>query len=682
MQPKSKKINLKFEHIIHQDDWYDPGVQFVAEAMRRAESVIAAEPEDFRDDMTTELLKEFNERWQHRETLVTVTGRIYIEDPGFAGVVPEEWGDAHEDQWGTWFNVQNAQLVSQGVSVWTGNTAVETEEQPDARLGYGFTIPGDDSDDNDCPYFLAFPEEVLTQFEVPSDEAIDFRLHSQLPEIMQAIDAAITPGAANSYRQLVRLTQTLETLDLKDITNDQQEWLALYIFDRIGFDLKWQYIARVQGQILLEDRGHTEPAVIAEPYEFNSLITALTLVRAEGQSHAEPILVLEVPTDRDADDTVRSYVSVPMRSLQGLRTTQPQRSFAELVHSARLEKIRPAIVDAAKLILDNPYDDEELGLEEQYYRSLTAFDRLRRQQEALDDAIALVKRVKENTYDNIEAVTADANAAVGQVNELLAQADLFGAGLRVEGSGAFIPNLVVKQAGETTFEIGLSPESPTLVSVPMFEFNGTLSHVQSSYVSHESDDEEYYTIDVCFVVDDTNSTNVAFRVPPSIALARAQVSRSILVPMTAPASVRVHAFDVAEARHTRLTEFNASRRGQPIAALMKRLDQALHHSASTGYENLRHLDIIQRIGHEIETGSDPDSTMSTLEALFSDKPFVIVGGTIYRESGREVAEIQGRVVGVSKESPFIDEQGAFLVVAMSGEELCYVEMTTIASFRF
>lgn len=701
MYSERDQTNLLFRELIERDAAYDPKITLLREVMRAAEQEIASDPEYRKDIRKSPTFDQLVAEWEFTESLVEMSGKIYIEDPDFAGGVPEEWGDARSDVYGTWFNVPKTQFVSVGPYPVEDTTRTdsndEDEDRPEDdkssapfRLGYGMILPedADAESSEEIVAFYALPEDVTTDFLRPSLTAVDYRLHERYPDELAQIDAAIPVGSSNITRSIHKLREVLPTLTIKD--PDEVIWLSEYIWNRLGTDRQWPYVALLDKLVVLEDvANEPEQIILHEPLEQCAYISGIALTQDDEIAGLGGVVTFDLAAGLDSEKEIEAKLYAPLESVQSIRSLRPRRSLSEQIKAVRIEKLRAHI---HKSIAETAFsmgesgdenDAAELELDElPHLHRETLYKRLSKKNSMLREVIKQTAEARKHLYDDKTSAEKDCITLVEQIAQKFEEAELYGEILSAAGETVLRPNI--------EHEINERGAELRFLSEPLFVNGGQLDTFKGALLSviprlegiPSSDDEQQmqYRINPMLLLDDStgismNGANDAFS---------AIVMRRTHAPIADGITELKHIQFERLHEHFETYKELKQRDDLPsieLVQILQKLDRALYHETSTGFTTLRHTKQFHAVADKITALEMDDLAIDAFAQLFTEGQALTVGGIESTAEGDLPAMVSGEFAGIVRDSPYTDRERLSIVLRI-GSAQRYLPVDAIETFLF
>lgn len=683
MSEKKREIREAFEQLMRQDESYDPAIEQTEIAIRDAEERLNNDKYRTQEDVFEEL-DALNENWVHYSTLVTMSGRVYLEEPAYEGLVPDSWKEARQDERGTWYDVEDETLESRGIVV----TYENTDEEAKVRFGYGLTLPYMD-DDDELP-FVVFPGDVSARFLEPSFDAIKLKLHRDFPELMTKINKAIRPASKDVTRQLERLNKIASSIDLVSFDDEQRAWVIQYIYDRLNLDTEWQSIVRVQGEIGAEEDGDFEHLEFEEPYEFTGVIDDVIISDSSMNSGAEFHLAMRVPPSRRSDDGVVSRVMIPLSSLESIRSTRPNKTIIEQLRQKSIEKLSEVAVSQTVVMKV----DDKLQAEASSEKQVTRYEKLALKQAAILDIFAMVKKANEEIFDNRDDAAAQAKYLHSQIDTVLRNEELYGMIVKV-GGGVHAPNVGVTRPSEASFTFELNTELSIIQTDPTKPIEGIITKlypaIEPVYDEDSDDDDDDdpvgYSPIVQLIIEDPRKPSAEFiPVMSDMVLNKIEVTQRYIADIDGTREVNLRDYTNMMSRIERLEEYKKDQPREAAVKLLHKLDKALNNTNDDpeSLTELKKVDLLWSLADEIEHAKNPDNLASAIEGLFIDRPYIEVQG-VSSSSTERVAQdrlVKGQIMGISLKHPLYEDPAPYLTIQTPDGTMHYVDMALIRQFRF
>ena len=667
---------------MRQDESYDPAIEQMELAIKDAEENLNSDKYRAHEDVI-EYLDALNENWEHHFTSVTLSGRVYLEEPSYEGLLPDTWDEVHKDEHGIWYNVEDETLESRGIVY----TYENTDEDARVRFGYGFALP--DMDDDDEVPFVVFPGDVSAKFLEPSSDAIKLKLHRDFPEIMAKFDKAIRPASINLTHQLQRLEKIAPSIDMLNFDDEQRIWVIQYIYDRLDMDTDWQSIARIQGEIGVEEDGAFEHVTFEEPYEFTGVIDGIMISDSSTHSGVEFHLAIRVPPSRLAHDSVVSRVMVPLSSLESIRSTRPDKTIVEQLRQKSIEKLSEVAV--LQTVVMNIDDKLQKGTNSE--RRVARYEKLTLKQAVILDIFAMVKKANSEIFDNRDDAAAHAKYLYSQVDTVLRNEELYGMIVKV-GGGVHMPNVSVTRSSEASFAFELNTEHSIIQTDPNKPIEGIITKLYPAIepvYDEDSDDDDNdpvgYRPLVQLIIEDPRRPSAEFiPVMPDMVLSKVEVTQHYIADIDGTREINLRDYTNMMSRIERLEEYKKDQPREAAVKLLHKLDKALNNTNDDpgSLTELKKVDLLWSLADEIEHAKNPDNLASAIEGIFIDKPYIEVQG-VSSSSTEQVAQdrlVKGQIMGISLKHPLHEDPAPYLTIQTPDGTMHYVDMALISKFRF
>lgn len=676
--------------MIENDKAYDPGLETLQEAMRITEAELNSAP--YRDNpRECPSYGHLCRVWEFYGSAVDIAGKVYIVDADYSHTVPDTWEMGGTDEYGTWFSVPKTTFVSTGINAVTATEeGVDGVEEGKCRVGYSLMFPEDidAGDEEDIPGFFAFPEEVIPEFQRLSAAAINYRLHTGHPEIMQRIDAALPPESANMTRKLHRLRDVLADIEMSDET--EIDWLGHYIIARLKGDTTWPYIAQLSQEIGLSDaQGETEKITLEAPLEQYVRVESFALSYTPEVKGLKGILVLAVAPGRQSNDEDNAEkIYVPLESVDNLRSVRPRRSLREQLEAQRIEKIKAVtmarITERLLEISSEPTAEtpDVAEVKAPHVHRETRFERLARQQKALADIEQLVGHSRMMVYRDREEALADTHVLAQQIATIIRGAELFSVTLSAMGDGLMRPEVTYSQSG-TGFSV--AAETDSVIPVNPFETRtGPLMSVVPQLERLPDDGTPpMYRHNPLLLLGNPGVHLGRNGVP--VPLATASVFESTLVPIAnVTSTTEVAAYRVLRGRvelFEKLRE-RPDARSQSLADKLTRLERALYNETHGAFTGLRKVKRIQEIAAEIMAEDTDELALAAFSSLFANDQVLILAGLLSTDKGDVETQIRGKFVGLVTDHPYTDHPRLSFVLVTNDNVCRYFPADGIKGLAF
>lgn len=623
------------------------------------------------DAMTDEEIaartRELHEQWPHVGDEAQVSGLLstYEVSADVLAQLTERWGEPKDDGLFLSFQVQDARLISTGIA---GFRQVEPDTPSCLQMFYSYL------DVDTGAKLVGRPIESTAKFDDLSLEAIDVYLREQCPDVMEAVEEALSPTTRNPTLKLHRLRKVLESLDASGWSDAKVEWLRRYTEASLDFDQEWPYLVRFMGSAVIDEPGFHRKPDFDDPFEFWGKYMGFWLEKTKEGRNLHGSIHFQSPH--------QSNESIPLASIIRVQSMVQQQSIGEQIKSGRGYDEIPA---RAHRTTPKATIVEHNGTPPRH-------EMLAARQRVLDTIQEQAVEAKKTVYETKEeAMQACKVFAVTAMQELYAH-NIMGAMLEINGPEVFGMDSQPMSSWSTT-----EREYLTMGTQIRFENNnffakidpdyivqGTLVDVWPTYNTRYSDGDELYVIYPQFIIEDP-STEI-YTVPGvQPALAELKLTRKISAGLSAGNTIALEEHQRGKRRNQALREFHVSHPDHPATPLFNRLHQALHHLDDDLFLEIDKPEMISSLGELIEQEPD-DATVAailkTSNTLFKNpNEMTLVGDELLEGSYAPTDQVKGILVGIIT-TPSSDEtrqREAWAELEDAANQLHQVRLTSVVS---
>lgn len=678
MFSEKRQTDILFRQLVEKDRSYDPQLAVLKEQMAEAEDQINSSEEFIDGTHESPLFSELCEAWEFDNSLARVSGKVYIDDEDYVQVVAEHWGPVRYDERGAWFDLHSTEFVSVGLYVSVINDDKE-EMYKDARVGYCFVLPEDaDAPEDEVVSFFTLPEDVFVEFLRPSTAAVDYRLHEAEPAMTAAIDGALPAGSANMTRKIVKLSEVFKQHQLQE---ENIEYLAQYVMSKLESDRQWPYVLRIsQSMVFGDGDGEPEQIALEQPIEICAYIRSISLVYSCETQTVNATLDLSLPANRESENEIEGVLHVPFDSIDHIGSLRPQKTLRQQVAAAIIQKVNlpaPMISTDAVAAIKMPEEQKT-----QYIHRETVYERLARQNDALDEAIALAEEAREQKYYSVEDASKDGVALLGELRGIFADNSLYGARLSAEGATVLRPNMSISQ-GDSAASLNFSREPMFVQGEPFNQYVGAVAEIYLRLKKNgeDGDDSLHYILDPYVLLQDKQPDLLSMSTPEGANAVSAMAYSTTYTPLgDGASSIKYPEYQALRKRAMVLEEYSHQEGSEKTLRLLHDLNRAFYHITDQAFTSLQHVERLREVAARIEASND-EAGREALEALFTSGQLLTLGGVEATSTGHESATISGYFAGIVTDHPYTDHlEPTFVIEAQNG--LRYMPISSIQTLSF
>lgn len=453
----------QFYDISARVDEYDPGLDAFTETVRRGEAFLNRS--GGYDSMSYNgTLIELNDQWEYLDQAAKVTGKVYVSEEGIVGLAPGEWTGPFTDANGSYFLVEDVELISTGIldslASEQGDVAEDGTLNRPVRFAFGFNPEGLESD---IPVFYALPDDILMmKYELPTLDAVVSRLHRDWPDVMATIDRRVGKSVYNPMKLVKKMRRTIEEMQepLRS-SEDFRHNIARYIHHAMELDRAWPYGVTIKGPAFYAESPDELPETVTfkEPGLQYLKSAGLSIMEYTNETphRVELSFIFAVPSSITDGESIDGQLAVPLGSIKHMFSTRPMGSISESVGLAKdARQARELVPEEAEIEMP------DVAPEKYTHPIIVKFRRLVKLEQLLSEAQSRTKDVQRTRHSNArDALEVSANLAAWfhqQVQELeLENTDL----LRVSGPGVVKAN-GIQEYKDSRFRIDISEEHPII----------------------------------------------------------------------------------------------------------------------------------------------------------------------------------------------------------------------------
>lgn len=621
---------------------YDPGLDAFSDTVRRAEAFLNDDG-GYQSMSYRGVLMELNDQWDFLDQTATVSGRMYVLEDGLTPLAPGEWNGPHRDERGTYFLVQDVELVSLGVIDRLEQVPGMVDEEGILRqpveLAYGFNP---DDLESDAPIFYARPDDILSaRYDMPTLAAIDSRLHARWPKQMDTLDRRIDAAGLDPMKVVTNLRSfTKRFEDTLLSSEDLRMWLGRYVNARIEFDKTWPYGVMMQGDttMILPD-GSMEAVRLDAPtlqYLKSAGVSLEHHRHPDGTEAAQMSLLFYAPAARTEDEYSDLMLSVPLSSVSGIFSTRPMGSLAESLElaSSHAEPVE------ADMELVTSADDAPVHDRQREFERLVAFERLLKEMVKRTDQLRRTRHHEQR--DALEASSVIIRWFHEEIGALgLQPSDL----LRISGDGVIKAQGNIVQS-ETGFRIDVDQENPIVTPTAAADVYGCYDGVVAEVDRFEDDEGEEFWLPAPKLALMTQNISTPV-IPTNYPVLSVAVKSVAIARLDGTAKFELVELDRMRRRRESLSRLGKVARGSRLLGDMKQLDRAFYSESPDGWQDAaRMLTYIRRTAKGLSDGPTTEAGTEALGAQLIGRKVRIVGDTWVGDEYVTHAFSEGAIVDV------------------------------------
>ncbi len=623
---------------IHEDKQYDPGLVQFRRAMANAERALHKDKEGIEAEG---IIAELNANWPFHGQEVTLSGKIYLSDEDadlhLEEFIPDSWGTKRIDNWGTFYEVEDARLASMGVAEITGPTKASPETS--VSYVYGFDI-GDDE-----PSFIVRPGDIYkAEYPYPTYEACEAHLRHEYPELFAEINRRIRP----STYDFNRLNDTLQLLVEKypAICMDASlgVWTSMYINRRVKFDSDSPYGFVVNGEMSVPDEdGDVETYLVDEPFGFDARIQGVAFARTANDDPniaAEGVVeyMLILPSGIMASkEYPAAQAIVPVSSVVSIEPRRPIVSLVEQLRQAALEKVRPELarlglskISASAIEYAELSEDTE---EPELVEPISETIRLEEYEGRFATIKSRLKEIRGQRFEDIEEAELAVNALTKEMAALLAVDErIYSVLLEVYGNGVQLPTFNKGRAvGENGQQLVLSVDENLTNPSRATEVRGTYRGIKGTI--EQGSDETYLPVIYMYMGYKQDEPLIPMMQFESVPIVSVTVEQSCVVRMDDTSAIKIVALERFRQRQAAMERLAALQNARHEQKVINRLSRAMSQEIPYDMIALGKMNYLRSLDHLIRTTKHPHEVFEAVKALIGDSRQVKVSGTVFSASG-------------------------------------------------
>lgn len=607
-------------------DDYDPGVEAFSEAIRNAETFLN-ENGGYDSYSYGGTLIELNEKWENLDQTVHFMGKLYVVEEGMVELARGEWSEPRRDEQGTYFMVENAELVSLGVidalAYDPGTVHPDGSVDRPVSLAYAFNVADMESD---VPMFYAKPDDILrAKYELPTHDAVYSRLHHHWPKQMALIERRIDKAWRDPQRQVDLLRKVIQKESIQHACFDSDEFasmLAQYLYMELEHDKQWPYVVELEGPAsVLDDDGEIQPVSIDSPLTAHMKVVGMDVLRARTSDgkNAEIGLVFASPNQREDEEGVDTRIIAPLSSIRSITSSRPSAAFTEMLASGIRDQT-PATGENGQV---SPMDSSE---EKELPARLVEFRRLEKLDQLLKEMTMHTQQLRRKRFSDhdtaLEATHMLAKMFFEQMNALgLKDTDH----IQVSGHGVIKGNATFT-TGYGKFHLDIDTEQPLVT--PMNASDTVGSYESFLVETDQFEDEEgrpFWQVAPKLIIKtrDTRASLVQYNYP----LLSAAVKSNVSARLDDSVTFSVPHYERMKQRHETLAAIALSHREDRSLSDLKGVNQAfLHEQPDSFVDGKRAVQRIRRLARSLQETPD-DVVLAALRQQLLDRKVQMVGDT-------------------------------------------------------
>lgn len=625
---EQRKVVQAFEALaLREDASYDPGLVQFRRAMQNAERVLNHHRSSAE---AVGIIEELNAKWPYHGKEVTLSGRIYLNDAdadmNIDDYLPDAWGEKKMDEWGTFYEVEDALLVSMGLDEIEGRS--KKSKGSTISFVYGF-----DAEDDEAT-FIVRPNDIShVDYPYPTYEACEAHLRHEYPELFAEINRLVRPSTYDFNRLGEVLQHLIGTFPELCSDSTLGGWAAVYINRRVKFDRESPYGFVIQGEMAVTDEdGDDEIYTLEEPFAFDATIGSIAFAETYHEGADEEFtpsvhyLVFLPSGITSSQEYVESRATIPVSSIISLESRRPVISVAEQLRTARLEKVRPMLAqlgmvrlaDMSVDIENEPYEEvEEEVTNEALWRDLEV---------RFAAVVERVLEVRNTKFRSLEAAQVVADTIMQEMNALLHENNvLYTSALYVSGAGVGVPMVKTERtATETGQQISFSVDGDMHNPVRAVDVFGTF---RSLYATVEQEDEESFVPLIYTMMGHKEDVGaipmLAFESFPLVAATIGQIG---MVRMDGTATLEIAGLERIRRKDAALRELASIHGARREKEVIGRLSQAIKQELADSMVSLRDLGIVKDVEDIMLTSRHTNEVSAALKALLGDGRQLIISG--------------------------------------------------------
>lgn len=407
------------------------------------------------------VLVQLNEVWEHLDHTAKLTGKVYIADK-VPENLPSEWDGPYEDGRGTFFIVDDAEVISLGIvdanEYGSSSQKKNVDDEIPVKLAYGFSLEASDSD---VPMFYAAPEHLLSAiYAEPTYDAIVSRLHQHWPQHMRFIMTHLESTGGDPLklvRALERISRRVEDDCIE--STEFKGMLQRYLIANMNFDTENPYAVTLQGEV-----GHIDAETddvtyltVQKPHTHSLYVNSIgsrEYKDENGNIRVDLAVLFEEPTSQFNGEGIESRLLISSPTIRNIQSTRPLSTLKDMIVEARYAADLPEITTDADPEIELAPPEMEL-----VHVRILEERRLERYEALLQQFIKVVTRERSaRIRDRLDALDESARLCrmfAEQLRELhLEKTDI------LEVNGGVYKGISKLRTGNGKFHIDVDEENP------------------------------------------------------------------------------------------------------------------------------------------------------------------------------------------------------------------------------
>jgi|GEM_PF-4825698 hypothetical protein len=481
-----------FRDIAAYDDDYDPGIESFNLHIRRSGDYLDSQG-GYYSEQYHSTHAELNDEWPYLNQLGTLTGKLYVvDDTDMIDTTSGTWSAMQSDESGTFFMVEDVELVSQGIL--DVSPHLEPEQREDGTItspvqfAYGFTVSGSEDDE---PMFYAHPEDILkVKYDLPTFEAIDTKLHLRWPKQMRIIDRTIDAAGKDPNKKIMLLNVIMNKVEHACIDSDEfSKWLARYLHSEMDFDTRWAYEVEIEGDAhYLDDEKGFVPINFKKGSNMKLLYAGFDIVTDHTYPpKATASILFDTPSSINEDDGFDKQLLLPISSISSVASMRPHVSISDIINGVtndHSERSSPSAIEMTLL--------PEVSFDQ--HRQIAQYKRLEQLEGLIKNWIRLASRMRITRYRTHEQADETSRSLIQmfaqEIDELhLEQDDM----ISVSGPGILKANANLT-VGEGKFHVDIKQGMPVSPPPRATDIVGYYGALLAEVEQYEDADGQFWQI--------------------------------------------------------------------------------------------------------------------------------------------------------------------------------------------
>ncbi|MBC7512611.1 hypothetical protein H7142_03065 [Candidatus Saccharibacteria bacterium] len=687
--PSQARVEVSFQNLLDNYEGYDIGLQLFDDKIRRLTDTANNDKGSF-SDIIEPGVESLNEEWLYHGETATVTGRLYVTDRSVVPDLYAKWGEPHKDDQGNLsFYVEKCELRSYGV--FDGpHGAPLADNLVEAKIGYGFVLPDDDSP---MAQLMLYPGEAAEhRYALPTPEAIEARLHAMWPKKMAVIDTLLSADHTKIKNLPRRLAFTARHLQQELLhSSDAREWLSVHVNERLALDKVWPYVVNAQNTLFFLDddtNQNWQEMTIDGATRLDVRKPRVEFIKNDSDGAVQAMFFAELPDT--SDEWNGTPICIKATDILHLRGTRAHRSIIDRALMGHEQNFAAALIANQEEDDEDFIDDEPMAVIQpprtEHHGGMPDFVKemmlLRDEFESVVKMVASVSQKHYKTYDQAFEVS---QALVNTVGNRLIGAGVVNYPLALEGTYALRAKTIQdgRSAEPGEIIIAVDAEKPLVELMHGDSFSGTFYAFYGDVitVSDEEGEPEHYRAVPRIIVDTKTESASGLNYGP-LSLVEVVVQQRGLAALDGSVRISIPQLERYEA-DMKIRKTVAEKYGnQAITRQVNRLFAAFHAETDTGYQDLRNVKDIRGVAKFVERGAENDtSVFNTLSALLINRGIMAVGEAAGETDSSRF--VDGIVVDVAMNVATSEETGPYVTVMdkQTGEHIS-LRISTIESLAF